>query len=263
MFYLLSILIFLLGAASSVLGQSDYRNLDPGRPIVIEDAQPIEFRAFEFQLGIPRYSRRLEGYELSFEPELKWGFAKDWQAGVSGEDAVRKDGKTNHGLRDTQFHLLYNLNQEGFDFPAIALRPEVTLGTGALGSDHPHAGLKVIASKTFGPNRIHLNGSYTGGPKEAPGRGGDLVNRYLYGIAYERTFPIEFFVLLIDLYSDGPIDGSRKEIVYDLGTRFQITPTWVVDGGLFHAVRSDHLDFGVTVGLSYVFSIRGIFPTEF
>ena len=178
-------------------------------------------------------------------------------------DAISRDGKTNHGLRDTQLHLLYNLNQEGLDLPAIALRPALMLDTGALGSDHSHAGLKLIASKTFGLNRIHLNGSYTAGPKEAPGSGGDWVNRYLYGIAYERTFPIEFFVLLIDLYSVGGIDGSRREIIYDLGTRFQITPTWVVDGGLFHAIRSDRLDFGVTVGVSYVFSIRGSFPTEF
>jgi hypothetical protein len=263
MVYLLSILGFIIGTALPLFAQSDYRNLDPGRPIVIEDAQPIEYRAFEFQLGIPRYSRHLDGYELSFEPELKWGFAKDWQAGISGEDVILRNNGTIHAFRNTQLHLLYNLNQEGPDLPAIAFRPEVTLGTGGLGTDDPHAGVKVIASKSFGLNRIHLNASYTAGPEEAPGRGGDLVNRYLYGIAYERTFPIEFFVLLVDLYSVAPIDGGRREIIYDLGARFQITPTWVVDAGLFHAIRSDDLDFGMTIGLSYVFSIRGIFPTGF
>lgn len=260
MYYLLSVLVVVFGAALPAFGQADYRNLDPGRPITIEDAQPIEFRAFEFQLGLPRYSRHEDGSEFSFEPELKWGFAKDHQVGVSGEYAVVSDGGTTRSLRDTQIHLLYNLNQEDLNLPAISFRPEVTLGTGALGSDHPHGALKIIASKTFGLNRVHLNGAYTVGPTEPPGKRGDRGHRSLYGIAYERTFPIEFFVLLFDLYAVTPIDGGRREIIYDLGTRIQITPTWVFDAGLFQALRSQEVDFGVTVGLSYVFSVRRLFP---
>ncbi|MFY9270608.1 MAG: hypothetical protein WAO55_12780 [Candidatus Manganitrophaceae bacterium] len=258
--YFLSILIFLLSSSGPAFGQADYRNLDPGRPITIEDAQPIEFRAFEFQFG-PRYRlHQDEGDELSFEPELKWGFAKDWQAGLSAEEALLDDGETTDAMRHLQIHLLYNLNQEDLDLPAIAFRPELTFGAGDLGSDHPHGALKVIVSKTFGFNRVHLNGSYTIGPTEAPGKGGDFVKRYLYGIAYERTAPIEFFVLLFDLYAAAPIDGSRREIIYDLGTRIQITPTWVFDAGFSHAIRSEAFDFGVTIGLSYVFSPRWIFP---
>lgn len=259
MFYFLSIFIFLASLSAPAFGQADYRNLDPGRPITIEDAQPIEFRAFEFSFG-SRYGRHQEGYELSFEPELKWGFAKNWQVGVSGERAVLDDGQRTNVLAGTEFHFLYNLNQEDFDLPAIAFRPELTFGTGDLGTDHPHGALKVIVSKTFGFNRVHLNGSYTIGPTEISGRGGDLVNRYLYGIAYERTAPIEFFVLLFDLYAAAPIDGGRREIIYDLGTRIQMTPTWVFDAGFFHAIRSEDLDFGVTAGFSYVFSPRSIFP---
>lgn len=260
MFYFLSILILLLSSSGAVFAQSDYRNLDPGRPIRIEDAQPLEFRAFEFQFG-PRYSLHPdEGDEFSFEPELKWGFAKDWQAGISGEAAVLDDGETTDSLRHLQIHFFYNPNQEDLNLPAVAFRWELDFGAGDLGTDHPHGALKVIVSKTFGFNRIHLNGSYTAGPTEVSGRGGDLVNRYLYGIAYERTAPIDFFVLLFDLYAAAPIDGGRREIVYDFGTRIQITPTWVFDAGFFHAIRSEDLDFGVTVGLSYVFSPRWIFP---
>lgn len=171
MFYFLSIFIFLASLSAPAFGQADYRNLDPGRPITIEDAQPIEFRAFEFSFG-SRYGRHQEGYELSFEPELKWGFAKNWQVGVSGERAVLDDGQRTDVLAGTEFHFLYNLNQEDFDLPAIAFRPELTFGAGDLGTDHPHGALKVIVSKTFGFNRVHLNGSYTIGPTEISGRGG-------------------------------------------------------------------------------------------
>ncbi|TAK07720.1 MAG: hypothetical protein EPO39_05955 [Candidatus Manganitrophaceae bacterium] len=263
MLYLLSIVIFLLHLSGSAFAQADYRNLDPGRPMVIEDAQPIEFRAFEFQLGLPRYTRRDGGADaLSFEPGLTWGFARDGQVGIEGENVTRRDGEAKNSFGDTQIHLLYNLNQESEALPAIALRPEFSLPTGAFGGDHFHAGLKGIASKTFGMNRLHLNGSYTAGPTEAPGRGGDRVSRSLYGIAYERTFPIVFAVVLVDLYAVRPIDGRRAEVISDLGGRVQLTPTWVVDAGLFRALRSEgETRYGFTLGVTTVFSFRRLFPT--
>lgn len=258
--YLFSLLI-LIAAALPAWGQSDYRNLDPGRPIMIEDAQPIEFRALELQLGIPRYSRhRDKGWELSFEPELEWGFARDWQAGLAGEEAVVRDGESTTSFRDVQLHLLYNFNQEDERLPAMAIRPELTFGAGALGSEQTHVAVKGIVSKTIGLNRVHLNGSYTFGEKEPPGKGSDRLNRYLFGIAYERTLPLEFLVLLADLYAVGPIDGHRREIIYDIGTRIQVAPTWVIDAGLFQALRAERLDFGLTLGVSYVFSFRRLFP---
>lgn len=262
MFYL-SILFILLSLSGAAFGQADYRNLDPGRPIVIEDAQPIEFRAFEFQIGIPRYTDlRQGGYALSLDPELKWGFAKDWQAGLGGAYVVSHDGETKSGLNDTQLHLLYNFNQEGEHAPAVALRPELVLPTGAFGNDHLHASLKAIVSKTVGMNRVHLNGSYAVGPTEEAGRGADAVSRFLYGAAYERTFPITFAVLLADLYAARPIDGGPTEVVADLGGRLQLTPTWVLDAGLFRALRNEAgARYGFTVGFSTVFAFRRLFPT--
>lgn len=55
MLYPFAILFIFLGMAMPVFGQADYRNLDPGRPIAIEDAYPLEFRALELQFGIRRY----------------------------------------------------------------------------------------------------------------------------------------------------------------------------------------------------------------
>lgn len=260
MFYLLSIILSILGGAAFAFGQADYRNLDPGRPIAIEDAYPLEFRAFEFQLGA-RHSREEGRRQISFEPELKWGFAKDWQFGITGENTTLSNSQRTNSFRDTQLHLLYNLNQETFTLPAIAFRPEVIFPMGILGSENTHAALKAIVSKTFGMNRVHLNGSYTAGPTEAPGRGGDLVNRYFYGAAYERTFPIEFLTLLADVYAVKPIQSAPTEVISDFGARYQLTPVWVLDAGIFAGLRKGP-DFGFTVGLSYVFSFRRLFPTE-
>lgn len=262
MFYLLLIFAFALGAPIPALGQADYRNLDPGRPISIEDAQPIEFRAFEFQLGIPRYSRgEGGGGALSVEPELKWGFAKDWQAGVSGELIRLRDDGAARRFRETQIHFFYNLNQEGRALPAISFRPELTVGTGARGSEKPHGTLKGIMSKSVGTGRIHLNGAYTAGPTEGSDHGEGGASRYLYGIAFERTFPLAFVALLTGLSVQKPISAAPPEMIGDLGARLQLTPTWVLDVGIFTGLRNGP-DFGWTVGLSHVFSFRSLFPTE-
>lgn len=252
--------------ANSAQAQADYRNIDPGRPIAVEDAQPIEFRAFEFQAGIPHFSRQRRGEWLfGLEPELKWGFAKNWQFGAATELAAHRDaGRTVFAGRGTQLHLLYNFNAETPRMPAIAIRPELSIRGGGLGSRHEHGALKLIVSKTIGSNRVHFNGSYTAGPTQAVGRGGELVNRFFYGAAYERTLPLRFMVLLADVYARKPIDHGPTEIVFEAGTRIQLNPIWVIDA----AVATGNLrpsvgpDIGFTFGISRVFSFRGLFPTK-
>jgi hypothetical protein len=199
---------------------------------------------------------------VGFEPELKWGIRKNTQFGVSTETLyLRENDRSVSTVRDTQVHVLYNFNQET-RWPAFALRPELSIRSGAAGSRREHAALKFIVSKTLNSNRVHFNGSYTVGPTEAPGRGGDLVNRYFYGVAYERTLPLKFLVLLGDVYARKPIDHSKTQVVFDVGTRLQLTPTWVMDFG----VASGRLrpsagpDVAFVFGLSRVFSFRGLYP---
>ncbi len=262
-----SLWLVLVVLAAPVAGwaQADYRNLDPGRPIAVEDAQPVEYRALELQFGVPRFSRESRGHWLfGFEPEFKWGIARDTHIGVSSEFVVaRLDENTVATFRDTQFHLHYNFNQESRAWPAFAVRPELTVHSGALGSRHEHGALKLMLSKTLHHNRLHFNGSYTVGPTEAPSRGGELVNRFFYGAAYERTLPLRFMVLLADVYARKPIDGEKTQVVFEAGTRVQLTPTWVLDAGInTGALRpSAGPDIGFTVGFSYVFSFRGLYPT--
>jgi len=244
--------------------QADYRNLDAGRPIAVEDAQPLEFRALEFQFGIPRFSRERSGHWLyAFELEFKWGIFKDTHFGISSEFVVAHGaGRTVSSFADTQLHLLYNFNEETPRFPAIAIRPELTVPTGGFSSGDVHGSLKLIASKTFGHNRIHFNGSWTAGPTATPGRGGELVTRYFYGLAYERTLPLKFLVLLADVNAHRPIDNSPTEVAFEIGTRVQLTPGWVLDAGISTGRLRPSVghDFGFVFGLSRSFSFRGLFP---
>jgi len=252
--------------AGQARAQADYRNLDPGRPIAVEDAQPIAYRELEAQNGIPRFNREHRGqWIVGLESEYKMGIYKDLQVGLSSEYVVaHRNGNTVTTGRDRQLHLLYNFNQETRHLPALAIRPELTIRGGGLGSRHEHAALKGIVSKTIGHNRLHLNGSYTVGPTAAPGRGGELVNRYFYGAAYERTFPLKFVVLLADVYARKPIDNALTQVVFEVGTRVQLTPKWVLDTGISTgALRSSAgPDLGFTFGLSHSFSFRWLYPRK-
>lgn len=247
-------------------GQADYRNLDASRPIAVEDAQPVEFRAMEFQFTVPRFTRERRGHwHYGFETEFKWGLFKDTQVGVTTETVVARDASdTIVSSRDVQIHALYNFNQETRRLPAIAIRPELIVGTGGLGSRHEHGSLKLIVSKTIHRNRLHFNGSYAVGSTEQPGRGGDLVSRFFYGMAYERTLPLKFLVLVADVYARKPIDHSPTEVVFEFGTRVQLSPTWVLDAGVSTGQLRPSVgpDVGFTFGLSRSFSFRSLFPRK-
>lgn len=252
--------------AQAAAAQADYRNLDAGRPIAVEDAQPVEFRAIEFQFTVPRFTRERSGHwHYGFETEFKWGIFKDTQVGVTTDTVVARDGAdTVFSSRDVQIHALYNFNQETRRMPAIAIRPELIIGTGGLGSRHEHGALKLIVSKTIRRNRLHFNGSYTVGPAEQAGRGGDLVSRFFYGAAYERTLPLKFLVLVADAYARKPIDHSSTEVVFEFGTRVQLSPTWVLDAGVATGQLRPSVgpDVGFTFGLGRSFSFRGLFPRK-
>ncbi len=263
----LSLLAALIAlSALPAFAQADYRNLDAGRPIAVEDAQPVEFRAIEFQFTVPRFTRERSGHwHYGLETEFKWGAFKDTQVGVTTETVVaREAGDTVFTSRDVQIHALYNFNQETRRMPAVAIRPELIIGTGGFGSQHEHGTLKLIISKTIRSNRLHFNGSYTVGATEQPGRGGDLVSRFFYGAAYERTLPLKFLVLVADVYARKPIDHSPTEVVIEFGTRIQLSPTWVLDAGVATGQLRPSVgpDLGFTFGLSRSFSFRGLFPRK-
>ena len=264
---ILAVGLALSAGAPCAHSQADYRNLDPGRPIAVEDAQPIEYRAFETQDGIPRFARQHAGqWLIAWDADFKWGIAKDLQFGYSGNTliAVHKAGRTVVTSSDQQVSLLYNFNQESPNWPAFAIRPELSIHGGGQGSQHEHGAVKWIVTKTLGENRLHFNASWTVGPNEMAGRGSELVSRFFYGGAYERTLPLKFMVLLADIYARKPIDNSRTEVVLEVGTRLQVSPTWVVDAGISTGKLRPSVgpDFGFTFGLSHSFSLRWLYPPK-
>ena len=234
--------------------QEDFRAADLDRPIKVEDANPIEFRAWEMEVG-SRGSAREGSQHLETVLELKAGLLRNAQLGIELGPVLERGGSvgTEVGLESASAPVFYGLRRETVSGPALAIRIDAaTPGTGAVGHEDAQVGFKGIASSSFGRLRLHTNGGYVvagdadGGDYWRGGFGGD--------------YPLGLFsrALLADLYAEIPTSGARARVWTEVGMRIQISNVSVLDVGL--ATRLDEWDAGrpnveLVLGFARVFGI--------
>lgn len=240
---------------SAAAAQEDFRSADPDRPILVEDATTIKFREWETELGLR--GRLAEGGSgLLGIAELKAGLLRNVQFGVEAEVVLEDAGAAVGGLETVGLHAMYGMRRETSGGPALALRADVsTPGAGPLGHDGWSAGLKGIATRSFGRLRIHGNAGYTAAADED---GGDF---WRGGIAFD--YPIGLFskALLGDVYAEVPTTAGPTRVWLELGTRWQVANESVLDVGI--ATRLDAWDRGeanveIVIGVSRIFGVPGL-----
>ncbi len=98
---------------AALTGQIDYRNMDDDRPVLTEDAYPVERHAFELLLPYA-YERERDGPSLhGFTPEIEYGVIRNGQLGIKLPVAgAQGNGNTDWGLAGLWVFELYNLNSE-------------------------------------------------------------------------------------------------------------------------------------------------------
>ncbi len=252
--------------AGPARAQIDYRNIDDDRPTLVEDAYPIEFRAFEVLAPYRFEAEAGPGHAHVFEPEIEYGLFRNFHIGlklpIAGvrEPAAGAAADTEWGLAGIRAFGLYNFFTEGRWLPALSLRTDVTFPVGPLAGDATRFSVKGVATRTWGFNRIHLNVARSFG-SETGLAAAESLPRWLYGVAYDRTLFRQSILALAELYGRQAADGSRTEYNASVGARYQLNPTTVVDVGISRRLRDGiGPDFGVTAGLSYVFAIPGLIP---
>lgn len=250
-------------SARAAHAQTDYRNLDDDRPTQIEDAYPLE--RFAFELLTPyRLERGKDQRTLhAFIPELEYGLLSNFQVGfklpVAGSDAGAL-AATRWGLSGTRVFALYNFNTESPLLPALALRADATLPIGSLGGSRARGSVKVLATRSFGPSRVHLNAEYGFGRD-----GGTAVvegtDRWWYGVAVDRTLFRRSTLLVAEVYALRTANSAPVEVNASIGLRHQWTPTVVLDLGVARGLRRGlGPDLEFTVGLSRAFAIAALMP---
>lgn len=249
-------------APSRAQAQIDYRNLDDDRPVRIEDAYPVERYGFEFLLPFSHERGRGGAMVHGFVPELEYGLFRNFQLGLKLPLAGSDPGgaPTTWGLSGLRAFALYNFNTESRTLPAVSVRVDGYASTGSLGGSGARGSAKLIATRSFGRNRIHLNGSYGFGrfDTRALVEGGA---RWWYGAAIDRTLFRQSLLVVAETYALRGDNAERVQVNASLGVRWQWTPTRVLDAGLSRGLRGGlGPEIAFTLGMSHAFAVRGLMP---
>ena len=234
----------------------DHDNLDPNRPIGMEDAYAIPKGEIGMEGGV-RFNDRREGRtRVTFQPQIIYGAFENTQIEIQGD--LMSDPHTLVGAAksgDLHLGVLYNFNTETISLPAFAARVEVDLPTG-VNSKGVDTQMTGILTRSFGRLRVHLNAGYTvlGSPQgqERPG-----AYRAVAAVSYPLGYPTSFRdTLIASLYTrESDLRGQRNHSGVEIGLRHQLSSRLVLDGGLGTEFTgpSDRAALLGTIGLSVGF----------
>ncbi len=227
---------FVFGAALTLatapLFALDHDNLDPNRPIGMEDAYAIPKGEIGLEGGV-RFNDRREGRtQVTFQPQIIYGAFANTQIEIQGDlftDPRSIVGANKSG--DLHLGVLYNVNTETLMLPALAVRVEADLPTG-VNSKGVDTQLTGILTRSFGRLRVHLNAGYTvvGSPQgqERPG-----AYRAVAAVSYPLGYPTSFRdTLIASVYTrQSDLRGQQNHTGIEVGIRHQLTSRVVLDGG--------------------------------
>jgi hypothetical protein len=246
--------------------QKDYYNLDKNRPVRIEDAYATERFALEVKVAPLRLERERGGvYHWGFDPEIAYGILPRTSIEVGFPLAVVDGGEGSRkaGLGGIELSAFHNLNHETLGLPALGIRGDVILPVGNLSADRVYTSLTGLATRSYPWARLHVNAQYTFGA--APVAGAEEaaphdVSRWLAGIAVDRVFPLDAYLLIADVYAAQPLHADDPvEWNAGVGIRYQVNPFLAVDAGVGRRLTGDPTWY-FTLGSAYHLGFRALMP---
>lgn len=249
------VVLFLL-IVPTVVWALDHDNLDPNRPIAIEDAYVVPKGEIGVEGGILFSDRKRGDSRLVFQPQLIIGAFNNTQLELSSD--VSTDPRSVVG-DDKSGNLtvgaLYNFNTETLSLPAFAARVQLGFPTGvsAKGVDTAVTG---VMTRSFGRWRTHLNVGYTflGSPQGQERTG---TYRVVAAVSYPLGYPTSFRdTIIANVFTrQSDLVGQRNPTGVGIGLRHQVSSRVVADIGIGSELfgPADRSVFFSTIGLSVGF----------
>lgn len=211
----------------------DHDNLDPNRPLQVEDAYPIPEGEIALESGVRVNDRREGRTRFAFQPQILYGAFRNTQIEIQS-DLFTESGTVVGPNRsgDLRLGVLYNFNTETLTLPALAMSLELNVPTGvqSRGVDTKVTG---ILTRSIGRLRFHVNGGYTvlGSPQYQERSG---MYRFVAAVSYPIGYPYRFReTLIIDVYTrQSDLVGQSNHTGIEVGLRHQLSSRIVLDGGL-------------------------------
>jgi hypothetical protein len=198
-------------------------NLEPERPISVEDARPVPYRAFSGSVDWT-YSERRDGFN-DYGPgfSLLYGAAQGLETGASLRYVTRPRRNAGRGISsgDLFLHALYAIRPESATWPALAVRVDVQLPTG-LDSKGTDVHLTGLATRSFDAFRLHANFRFTREGATAPM---ERSERYegIAGIDFLLSRRLTDTLALADVVvRTNPIIGGPAVVTFEAGVRRRI-----------------------------------------
>jgi hypothetical protein len=232
-----------LAAAAGAVGQ--LRNLEEGYPVMLEDAEPMEFGILQGQ-GFVRYSAfDLGTSEGRIEPGLLIGFARGWQASLAVPVIGGTSLQTSGG--DLLASVLYNFLPEGEGYPGLALAGAVDMPS-IFSLRNSDIRFKFIASKIVRAavmGRLHLNVTY--GILSSPGVN-ERYRRFIGSFGYSRNVGGDTILVADYTYEETRIAGITAGLL-EAGLRRAFSPALTVSLGAGIGVGEQSLHYRVMAGV--------------
>lgn len=230
------------------VAQTDHDNIDAGRPLRFEDAEPISFRSLAFEYGFGLNAPRGRNLGLDGQIEFLYGINLNGQLEIGFSPLLggrSGTSSTTAGVGDYDLAYLYSLRQESRRSPALALKAELSLPGQTGGATNFR--LRGIATRTVGAyDRVHFN--VDADFSRGRGRLGAILgySRPLgYPTRFDTTGVAEIAYLGDRTLSVGL--GVRRQIspraVLDLGIQSDLLPGRGVDGNVLRLVAGYSVSF--------------------
>lgn len=224
-----SILTFGVSAALSLpaQAQTEYRNLEAGRPIRMADATPTERYALDLDLTTLRLERLSLGrYRLQYEPRIAYGIMPRTEVSVRVPSFYRERSiSPRGGIAGVGIGAEYQLVMEGLHAPAIALAGEAFIPTGPNALRESYS-VKGLLTRSFPLLRLHLNASYGSFPvREITGGGGVLLPPVIDG-------PCNFEIPETGMPMRAFCGAGEMEQLSNLATVIVTKYRWVAGAGI-------------------------------
>lgn len=239
-------------STSVTLAGGGQANIEHGLPLQFEDTVPIETLGREVQF-VSRYERTDEGEDrYRFEPRLELGVWQNTQITVA-TPFLFGDADEGDGLAPIEVDLLYNINQETLDLPALAVKAgaEFTGAAEAGGGDGVDPFVGILMDRTIGDSslyqKIHINALYQFNGSRLDG---ERDGRYEVAIGYSRRLGATT-MLVADLVRYQEMEEDVEVNLAEIGLRYAILPQGVISGGVGFGIGDESPDIRFTLGFQY------------
>ncbi|MDQ2970674.1 MAG: hypothetical protein M3R34_06000 [Acidobacteriota bacterium] len=232
-------------------------DLAPDRPLAIEDARPVSYRALSGAIDWTYSLRKgsLNDYGPGFS--LLYGPLRGLETGVAIRWVTRPGRNADRGIAsgDLDLHALYQIADETGTRPAVAARVGVQLPTG-LDSKGTDLHLAALATRSFDAFRLHANLRYT-----RLGATNTLERRDRYEGAVGVDFlpnprgTTDTIVLADAVVRSNPVLGGTTIMLLELGARRRIGPQTLLFAGAGTEITGlpDRARLRLRLGLTHLY----------